>query len=215
LLLRDGDMIQVGTQRILFHEKATAKKFDHSPVDGSRAKSTGPLSAPMPAHLCPYCGAPKDPAGNCLCTLGGAPASASSGYNGNVGISPATSAIAPQVNAAPVGYEGSMASYGAAGTLPGVVIGRLVGVEGGTLGQVFALSGPNMVVGREPGKDIVVANDSTVSRTHARIANEYGQVVVYDSGSANGTFINGARIVVQALTPGDIVQFGSSKFRFE
>jgi pSer/pThr/pTyr-binding forkhead associated (FHA) protein len=39
--------------------------------------------------------------------------------------------------------------------------------------------------------------------------------VVYDDNSANGTYVNGQRVSMQALASGDIVQFGSSKFRFE
>ncbi len=209
LLLRDGDMIQVGTQRILFHEKATAKKFNHVPVDTPRANANGPLSAPMPAHLCPYCGAPKDASGNCLCNLGG-PGAPTTGYNPNAGMNLALNT--PPLTASLGGFDAAPTSYGA---VAAIAVGRLVGIEGVTLGQVFGLSGANIVIGREPGKDIVLSNDSTVSRTHARIANENGQVVVYDNGSANGTYINGVRITAQPLHPGDIVQFGSSKFRFE
>jgi pSer/pThr/pTyr-binding forkhead associated (FHA) protein len=208
LLLRDGDMIQIGTQRILFHEKATANKFNPAPADAPRAKSSGPLSAPMPSHLCPFCGAPKDAAGNCRCTLGDAPVAAS-GYSPNAGMNPAFSAPASG------GYGSPEPAYGGVTTMPGAAVGRLTGAEGVTLGQVYALAGPNMVIGREPGRDIVLSGDATVSRTHARIANENGQFVVYDNGSANGTYINGVRITVQPLHPGDIVQFGSSKFRFE
>jgi pSer/pThr/pTyr-binding forkhead associated (FHA) protein len=214
LLLRDGDMIQIGTQRILFREKATANKFNPASSDAPRSKSSGPLNAPMPAHLCPYCGAPKDASGNCLCTLGGSAAPAS-GYNPNAGMNPAFNQPLPP----PLGGYDSPTSYGGVGTMVGAMVGmaagRLVGLEGSTLGQVFTLSAPNMVIGREPGKDIVLANDTTVSRTHARIANENGQFVVYDNGSANGTYVNGVRITAQPITPGDIVQFGASKFRFE
>jgi pSer/pThr/pTyr-binding forkhead associated (FHA) protein len=218
LLLRDGDMIQIGTQRILFREKATANKFNPASADAPRSKAGGPLNAPMPSHLCPYCGAPKDVSGNCLCTLGGSvggPAAPSTGYNPNAGMNPAFGQ-APSSNLPPnVGGYNASPSYGGAGTMVGAAVGRLVGMEGVTMGQVFVLSTPNMVIGREPGKDIVLAGDTTVSRTHARIANENGQFVVYDNGSANGTYVNGVRITAQPITPGDIVQFGASKFRFE
>jgi pSer/pThr/pTyr-binding forkhead associated (FHA) protein len=58
-------------------------------------------------------------------------------------------------------------------------------------------------------------NDNTVSRRHAQIAEEGGQHVLYDNGSSNGTFVNNVRVSVQALAPGDVVQFGASKFRYE
>lgn len=92
---------------------------------------------------------------------------------------------------------------------------RMVGMEGPYTGQVFLLTNPNNVVGREPDKDIVLSADPTVSRNHARIVNENGDFVVYDNGAANGTFVNSLRVSMQVLAPGDIVQFGSSKFRFE
>jgi pSer/pThr/pTyr-binding forkhead associated (FHA) protein len=213
LLLRDGDMIQIGTQRILFHEKATANKFHPAPADAPRAKSSGPLSAPMPSHLCPYCGSPKDAAGNCLCNLGGAPA-ATNGYSPNAGMNPAFNN--PTANPTIGSYGEPAPAYGGGiSTMLGAPTGRLVGVEGVTQGQVFTLAGPNVVIGREPGRDIVLVGDATVSRTHARIAHENGQYVVYDNGSANGTYVNSVRVTVQSLNLGDIVQFGSSKFRFE
>ena len=112
-----------------------------------------------------------------------------------------------------------MAAYPVTRSLPtfasGPAAGRLIGMEGATAGQVFTLSAPNMTLGREQGRDIVVLGDSTVSRTHARLGNENGQFMVYDNNSANGTFVNGVRVQMQALAPGDVVQFGSSKFRFE
>jgi pSer/pThr/pTyr-binding forkhead associated (FHA) protein len=97
----------------------------------------------------------------------------------------------------------------------GVARGQLVALEGVLAGQVFVLAAPVLLLGREPGRDIVVPGDSTVSRTHARLSNENGTFTVQDNNSANGTFVNGVRIQIQTLAPGDIVQFGNSKFRFE
>ena len=68
LLLRDGDMIQIGNQRVLFREKATQSRIAPSAVDAPRARSAGPMNTPMPGHLCPFCGGAKDASGNCLCT---------------------------------------------------------------------------------------------------------------------------------------------------
>ncbi len=204
LLLRDGDMIQIGAMRILFREKATARKVGVSPVDASKSKPAGPANTPIPSHLCPFCGAPKDAAGNCLCTVGAGAAAPAGAYNPNMGMNPLLNAT----GAAPAGYGG-------AATAVAPAVGRLIGLEGPMAGQVIPLSGPNLTLGREQGRDIVLAGDMTVSRTHARIANENGTFVVYDNNSANGTSVNSQRVTVQALAPGDIVQFGSSKFRFE
>jgi len=92
---------------------------------------------------------------------------------------------------------------------------RLIGFEGPCAGQSFALNGAYITVGRKPENNIVLSQDSTVSRYHAHLAEENGRYVLYDDGSANGTFVNDAQISRQMLIPGDIVQFGSSKFRYE
>ena len=218
LLLRDGDMIQIGNQRILFREKATQSRVAPSPLDAPRGKSAGPMNTPMPSHLCPFCGGAKDINGNCLCT----PAHGT-GYSPNTAPNTSAGGGFANMNGQPMDYMSGAPSYGntspdfqqnSAGGSP-FAAGQLVGLEGSVAGQVFGLVGTNMTLGREPGRDIVVLGDSTVSRTHARLANENGVFMVYDNNSANGTFVNGVRIQMQALAPGDVVQFGNSKFRFE
>ena len=214
LLLRDGDMIQIGSHRILFREKATQNRVAPSPVDAPRARPVGPSGTPMPGHLCPFCGGTKDAAGNCLCTPAG-----NSSQNAQY---PMPSAQYPpsdgfmNMNGQPVDYASGLPNtqYPPPNTYTQPV-GRLIGLEGATAGQVFAITSPNMTLGREMGRDIVVQGDTTVSRTHAQLGNENGVFMVYDNNSANGTFVNGVRIQMQALAPGDVVQFGNSKFRLE
>ena len=214
LLLRDGDMIQIGQHRILFREKATQSKFAHKPIDEPKIKSNS-AAVPMPSHLCPFCGAPKDVTGKCLCSLGnGGMADPSGGNLSGLG----------SMNPNPgFGAPPDMGGYGAApmpgfgGGMPVVpALGQLVGAEGPYAGQVFALTAANSTVGRETTCDIVLSADTTISRSHARLANEGGSFVVYDNGSSNGSFVNGMRLTSPVvLAPGDIVQFGGSKFRFE
>ena len=91
---------------------------------------------------------------------------------------------------------------------------RLVGTQGAYSGHIFELTAPAMVVGRESG-DIVLSNDSTISRKHVTISESGGVYTVRDEGSSNGTFVNGARITEQKLNPGDEVQLGGTRFRFE
>jgi pSer/pThr/pTyr-binding forkhead associated (FHA) protein len=219
LLLRDGDMIQIGAHRILFRERATAGAGNRTAIDEPRSKS--PLSAtPVPAHLCPYCGGQKDAAGNCLCTIGGASASPSYGAPGqSVPTTNLQNAPLPAQMAygAPVGMPGATMApvMPVAPAMSGAPMGRLVGLDGIAAGQVFTLAGPNITVGREPEREIPLTSDVTVSRFHARLANENGVWTVYDNGSSNGTFVNGIRVSTQPLMRGDTVQFGSSKFRFE
>ncbi|MCW3097238.1 MAG: hypothetical protein JWL77_2856 [Chthonomonadaceae bacterium] len=121
----------------------------------------------------------------------------------------------PGFGGAAPGFGGPTPGFG--GHMPGMAaIGQLVGAEGPYAGQVFALVSANSTVGRETTSDVVLSADTTISRTHARLVNEGGTFVVYDNGSSNGTFVNGMRLTSPvALAPGDIVQFGGSKFRFE
>jgi pSer/pThr/pTyr-binding forkhead associated (FHA) protein len=223
LLLRDGDMIQIGMHRVLFREKATASKIARPVTDVPKAPSGSPASSvPMPSHLCPFCGAPKNAAGECLCTVAGSPAPVGAPGSGRNVSGYGGAGVDPNVRGYSLGTP-NVAYGGAGAAMPGVgparggmsEMPRLVGMEGPYAGQVFLLTSPNMMVGREPDKDIVLSADTTVSRSHARIVNESGDLVVYDNNSANGTYINGMRISMQILTPGDAVQFGSSKFRYE
>jgi hypothetical protein len=92
---------------------------------------------------------------------------------------------------------------------------KLVGSAGAALGQIFGLGDAKVTIGREPGNTIALTQDTTVSRRHAEIEKRGDGFVIRDLGSSNGTFVNGARITEQTLNPGDEVQLGSSRFRFE
>ena len=77
-----------------------------------------------------------------------------------------------------------------------------------------ALAGAT-TVGRESGSSVELA-DPEVSRRHAVIRREPdGRYVVTDLGSANGTYLNGRRLVVPTfLHPGDVIALGSSELTF-
>ncbi len=59
----------------------------------------------------------------------------------------------------------------------------------------------------------VVLKDVRISRQHGRIALEADGCVVYDLGSTNGTFVNGAPVTRHLLKLHDEVSFGSLTFR--
>ena len=92
---------------------------------------------------------------------------------------------------------------------------RLVGIAGTYMGQVFEIPSGSKVLGREAECDIALVNDTTASRRHATITVSAGDYSIRDEGSSNGTFVNGAKITEQKLTPGDEVQVGGTRFRFE
>src|SRR5690606_17927881 len=83
-------------------------------------------------------------------------------------------------------------------------------------GQAFDLEEGLFAVGREDGLPISLAGESSVSRRHAEVMVSGGEVTLTDLGSPNGTYVNGRKIDSETtLRPGDQVQFGAVRFRFE
>jgi len=87
--------------------------------------------------------------------------------------------------------------------------------EDGTL--YFKPGGKRLSVGRATDCDLSLAHPS-VSKIHAAILmNREGTLLVSDTGSVNGTFINGRRInygEARQLEDGDVVGFGDVEVRF-
>lgn len=97
----------------------------------------------------------------------------------------------------------------------GVAQPRLIGTVGVYSGAIFTIDG-TATIGREPTNTIALPNDNTVSRRHATLRADAGAYVLTDEGSSNGTFVNGVRITgSQPIRPGDEVQIGNTRFRFE
>ena len=63
-------------------------------------------------------------------------------------------------------------------------------------------------VGRKMDKDLVIA-DPRVSRDHALLISEGGNVFVEDQGSKHGTFVNGERVDRKQLERNDRIEFGA------
>jgi pSer/pThr/pTyr-binding forkhead associated (FHA) protein len=81
-------------------------------------------------------------------------------------------------------------------------------VEGSEAGRQLPLDSV-IDVGREPSLPLHLDQDTQVSRRHARISAQGGQVVVEDLGSTNGTYVNDQPISSpRSLNPGDRVRIG-------
>jgi pSer/pThr/pTyr-binding forkhead associated (FHA) protein len=81
-------------------------------------------------------------------------------------------------------------------------------VEGSEAGRQLPLDSV-VDVGRDPSLPLHLDEDTQVSRRHARIAVQGGQVVVEDLGSTNGTYVNDQPISSpRTLNPGDKVRIG-------
>ncbi len=92
---------------------------------------------------------------------------------------------------------------------------------------VFVIENPPQIAGREielklPGiigrsneVDMVIPEKS-VSRKHAFIeAKEEGTLIIKDLNSTNGTFVNGKKIVLTKIVPGDLITLGRVEMRLE
>jgi hypothetical protein len=77
--------------------------------------------------------------------------------------------------------------------------------------QEFALGATDVLIGRGEGCNVVV-DEPLVSRRHARISVDGAEAYIEDLDSANGTFVNHARLHGRArLFPGDQVFIGASE----
>jgi hypothetical protein len=87
---------------------------------------------------------------------------------------------------------------------------RLVVQKGPQPNQEFLLTETAMSVGRSPDNEITI-QDPEISRRHARISYSGGLYQIEDSGSTNGSFVNGRRVQgAVILQHGDRVQLGES-----
>jgi predicted component of type VI protein secretion system len=62
-------------------------------------------------------------------------------------------------------------------------------------------------IGRSPDNGLVIDNPA-ISHYHARVFEEEGRLMLEDFGSLNGTFVNGQRVKMVMLKPGDSVAIG-------
>jgi hypothetical protein len=109
----------------------------------------------------------------------------------------------------------------AAGLLPqpsARELGRLVVMTSPVLepGDAFALDSQPLTVGRGPANDVPLPADEYASTRHARFEPRRDGVWIEDTGSTNGTFVNGIRLTRERrLAPGDVVRIGETDLRFE
>ena len=93
-----------------------------------------------------------------------------------------------------------------------VVVVKSPALEPGT---ILELTSPTFV-GRGVENAIRLDDDTTVSSRHAVLDSRSDGLWVEDSGSTNGTFVNGARVTsARLLQRGDIVRIGHTDLRVE
>lgn len=80
-------------------------------------------------------------------------------------------------------------------------------------GRTYPLAIGSTVIGRGDQANLRLP-DVGISRRHARLDFDGGQVVLTDLGSTNGTMVNGQRVSAVALNPGDMIQIGTTTLTF-
>ncbi len=94
-----------------------------------------------------------------------------------------------------------------------MVLVTLSVIEGLERGKTFEALTPPVTIGREEDNDIQL-NDERVSRVHAKIQEDRGQVILTDLNSTNGSRVNGHPVQLRVLRPGDHLQIGRCTLLF-
>jgi DNA-binding winged helix-turn-helix (wHTH) protein len=81
-------------------------------------------------------------------------------------------------------------------------------------GREIVLPAGDTLIGRQAADGILI-DDASVSREHARISVSEDKATLTDSGSKNGTFVNGTRVTAPTpLRHGDVITFGGITVTF-
>ena len=86
-------------------------------------------------------------------------------------------------------------------------------LEGVDKGRIFRELPIPVTIGREEG-NLLRLNDERISRFHAKVPQEDGDVILTDLESTNGTRVNGSPVQIRRLRPGDQVSVGRSMLLF-
>jgi len=94
---------------------------------------------------------------------------------------------------------------------------RLRQIKGADSGREFEFDQELIRIGRMPDSDVNFDPevDLDASGRHAEIRNEDGRYLLIDTGSRNGTWLNGQRIKHAALNSGDEIELGRGGPRLE
>lgn len=87
----------------------------------------------------------------------------------------------------------------------------LIGLD--VVGCVHEISSRRVNIGRTRDNDLRIV-DPTVSRLHAMLTVRNGEAMVVDANSRNGIFVNGIQVRYARLDDGDLVTFGTVRFRY-
>ncbi len=91
---------------------------------------------------------------------------------------------------------------------------RLRYLSGPRRGDELSFSGPRVRIGRSRDNALILAESDAPSSSarHAEAFVDGGVWWIHDSGSTNGTYVNGAKVERHALRAGDLLAFGDDQF---
>ena len=81
---------------------------------------------------------------------------------------------------------------------------KLISVTPKGARKSFSLNGPTMTLGRQPDCDVQVPL-AKISRQHCQLQINENKIFLRDMKSANGTYVNGEKIIHHELAAGDII----------
>lgn len=87
----------------------------------------------------------------------------------------------------------------------------LIGLD--LVGVVHEIASRRVNIGRTRDNDLRIV-DPTVSRLHAMLTVRNGEAMLVDANSRNGIFVNGIQVRYARLDDGDLVTFGTVRFRY-
>lgn len=86
-------------------------------------------------------------------------------------------------------------------------------LEGVDKGRVYRNMTLPVTLGREEGNALRL-NDERVSRYHAKVQTEDGDIILTDLDSTNGTRVNGSAVQIRRLRAGDQISIGRTMLLF-
>lgn len=89
----------------------------------------------------------------------------------------------------------------------------LVIIKGPNIGDIFLINKSKFTIGRNPESDIFL-DDITVSRKHAVLEKIDKDFRIKDTGSLNGSYVNGQIVENSILKDSDRIQIGKYIFLF-
>ena len=81
------------------------------------------------------------------------------------------------------------------------------------LGTKFEVTGTSLVIGPSSKVDVHI-DEKEISRSHAVVEDQDGEILIRDLDSTNGTFVNNNRVEKKILFDGDQIKIGHTIFKF-